>query len=71
MAERETDMRVAVEDEDGDTLHKVGDEVAVPQQIRCPLGDCPQNGDDRQREREGDEQSHVVMATCRAASGRG
>ena len=55
------DVGGAVEDEDGEGLDDIGDEVAVPQGFGPPSGHEPQHGDDRPREGERDEERHAMV----------
>ena len=57
----EGDVGGSVEDEDGDGLDEVCDEIAVPEGGGLPLRYHPQDGDDSQREGERNEQRHVMM----------
>ena len=51
-----------MDSEDEQHLNEIGDEIAVPQQLRSPLRDDPHDRNDRQREGKGYEQRHAVVA---------
>ena len=57
----EFQMTYAMDEHDEQCLDGISDEVAVPQETGYELRDEPDDGNDRQRQGEGDKQGHAMM----------